>query len=50
MAMLLGVYDEELEKQAIREEEREKTDRRGSKRESKSSKRSDRYCFRFWLF
>ena len=35
--MLLGVYDEELEKQAIREEEREKTDRRVAKEKEKAA-------------
>lgn len=37
MAMLLGVYDEELEKQAIREEEREKADRRVAKEKEKAA-------------
>lgn len=35
--MLLGVYDEELEKQAIREEEREKADRRVAKEKEKAA-------------
>lgn len=38
VAMLLGVYDEELEKQAIREEEREKADRRVAKEKAKVAK------------
>lgn len=37
VAMLLGVYDEELEKQAIREEEREKADRRVAKEKAKAA-------------
>ena len=36
--MLLGVYDEELEKQAIREEEREKADRRVAKEREQTEK------------
>ena len=38
VAMLLGVYDEELEKQAIREEEREKADRRVAKERENAAK------------
>lgn len=38
VAMLLGVYDEELEKQAIREEEREKADRRVANAETRVRK------------
>ena len=37
--MLLGVYDEELEKQAIREEEREKADRRVAKEREQTETR-----------
>lgn len=36
--MLLGVYNEELEKQAIREEEREKADVRVAKAEARVAK------------
>ncbi len=38
IAMLLGVYNEELEKQAIREEEREKADVRVAKAEARVAK------------
>ena len=38
VAMLLGVYDEELEKQAIREEEREKADRKVAKERENAAK------------
>lgn len=40
--MLLGVYDEELEKQAIREEEREKADRRVAKEKAKVAKEKEK--------
>ena len=39
VAMLLGVYDEELEKQAIREEERERTETRVRKEEKAKADR-----------
>lgn len=42
VAMLLGVYDEELEKQAIREEEREKADRRVMKEREKATKEREK--------